>query len=156
MTASQLAPVLDALYTVVSAYASVTADGIAVYDGPTVTQAADLERIVIGAGADGDDPSAGTSRQEWRTDGGVSASRDEFLTIPVTVMVRSGDTDIRTVRDRCGVVAGYVEAAVRANPSLSLAQVVWVEVTGHNLRQVQDPKGSLVIDELTVSAQALI
>lgn len=156
MSASQIDAVLTALYSTLSADASIVAAGVAVYDGPVITEAADLERIVVGASADGEDPTAGQSTQDWRSDGGTSASRDEFITVPIVVMSRSGDTDMSTRRARCGVLVGYVEAALRANYTLGLAQVAWVEVTGHRLSQVATAKGSVVYDELTITARALI
>lgn len=156
MSTSQVANVLAAITSVLAADASILAAGVPVYDGPAITNDSDLERIVVGVGADGDNPLAATSQQEWRSDGGASAFRDEIITLPVTVVARSGDTDMPTRRARAVLLAGYVEAALRTNYTLGLSQVAWVEVAEHRLSQAATDRGSVVYDELTIRVRAVI
>ena len=156
MSITQLDAVLTGVYNVVRTYSAITTAGTPVYDGPVLGQNSDAEYIVVGHDADPEGTLAATSSQEWRTDGGASAQRDEVITLPVTVVVRSGDTDITSRRSRAVTLAGYVEAAIRANTTLSVSAVMWAEVSGHQLRQIQAPDGSLAVIESTVTVHTLI
>lgn len=153
---SQVGNVLTATVSVLSADASLLAASVPVIDGPTMSQAAHVEYVVVGHDPSGESTLAAQSSQDWRSDGGASAMRDEIVTFPVVTVVRGGDTDIATRRARALVLAGYVEAALRANYTLGLASVAWVEIADQRLHQVAAAEGSIVYVETTVRARAVI
>lgn len=156
MTTSQVGNVLTATAAVLSADANLLAAVVPVYDGPTMSQATNLEYVVVGHDPSGESTIAAQTQQDWRSDGGASAMRDEIITFPITVVVRAGDTDIVTRRTRAYVLAGYVESALRTNYTLGLAQVAWVEIADQTLHQVAAAEGSIVYVESTVRARAVI
>ena len=153
---SQIAAVLTATVSTLSADASLIAASVPVIDGPTMSQAAHLEYVVVGHDPSGESTVAASSSQDWRSDGGASAMRDEVITFPVCTVVRGGDTDIATRRTRAGVLAGYVESALRAAYTLGLSSVAWVEIADQRLHQVAAAEGSIVYVETTVRVRAVI
>lgn len=156
MTTSQVGNVLAATAALLAADANLVAASVPTYDGPTVSQASNLEYVVVGHDPSGESTVAASTTQDWRSDGGAAAFRDETITFPVTVVVRGGDTDIVARRARAYVLAGYVEAALRANYTLGLAQVAWLEIADQTLHQVAAAEGSIVYVESTVRVRAVI
>lgn len=95
--------------------------GVGVTDGPEVTEA-DLDDWVL-VGYDGD-PSgmflAATTEEEWA---GLGASREEAIQLPVTLLVRRGDTDVRAARNRVYALGDTVQAILHADPTIGLSGV---------------------------------
>lgn len=152
---SVLAAAIDGLVAVLTDAAGVGAAGVRVVDGPEIVGDDLRSYVAVGRAADVEDSRAATSRQDWRTIGGASANRDETVTVPVTVVARSGDP-VATVRATALTLAEAVEDALRADYTLDNAAIAWAEVVDQTLHQVASANGSLVYVELTVSVKTVI
>lgn len=123
-------------------------DGVAVFDGPPVkgaTAGAEL-LLYIADTPDGDGPGT-TGNQDFAALG--RGGRDETFSIYCTAAARSGDTDIRTERNRAFALVAAVETLLRphepgADATLGGA-VLWSSVGGEeSYTPIQDDDGAYV------------
>ena len=95
--------------------------GVGVTDGPEVTQEDADDWVLVGY--DGD-PSgvfqAAATEEEWA---GLGVSREESIQLPVSLLVRRGDAEVKAARDRVYVLGDIVKAILRADPSIGLPGV---------------------------------
>lgn len=95
--------------------------GVGVTDGPEITEA-DLDDWVL-IGYDGDPTGmflSAASEEEWA---GLGVSREETIQIPVTLLARRGDTDVRAARNRVYALGDTVKTILRADPTIGLPGV---------------------------------
>ncbi|MFG2328250.1 hypothetical protein ACGFMM_01355 [Streptomyces sp. NPDC048604] len=95
--------------------------GVGVTDGPEITQE-DLDDWVL-VGYDGD-PGGGflaaAAEEEWA---GLGVSREETIQLPITLLARRGDTDVRAARVRVYELGDVVRTILRADPTIGLPGV---------------------------------
>lgn len=60
------------------------------------------------------------SEEEWA---GLGVSREETIQIPVTLLARRGDTDVRAARNRVYALGDTVKTILRADPTIGLPGV---------------------------------
>lgn len=155
---SRIPAAIDALVALLAAAVGATTN---VLDGPPLawdaisTAAGSVSEdrwLFVGASPDGDDAAEGS--QEFNAAGAVS--RDEQLLIRCAVYVSGGDQVAKTRRDDAFALVAAVEAAVRADPSLSGA-VLYARVAGvdsYRPRQTEDGSDCLVT--FAVAARAYL
>src|SRR5690606_302140 len=125
-------------------------DGVQVSDGPEVTESGALDWLIVGFDGDPNgDFQAATSVGGWSD---LRTGREEQLQIPVAAIGQRGDTDVRAAGQRACQIGGWVEAWLRADPSIGLPSLeAAVEAT--QLTQDQD-KGVQAVLLLTVAGRA--
>lgn len=126
--------------------------GVAVADGPQVTETSARDWLIVGY--DGD-PNG--DFQAAQTVGGWSdlstRSREEQFQITVAAVAQRGDTDVKAARKRAYEIGERVEAWLRAAPHLGLSSVeAGIEAT--QLTQDQTPNGAQAVLLLTVAGRA--
>ena len=130
-----------------------------VFDGPTMTANSDTEWLIVGASWNPDDPSSGDWRQTWASDGGADARRSGVSTIQCGLNAWTGDSPgeggFAIARERAFAVLAGVENALRANYSLSLPYVLWVEVASGQVTQVIE-NGCSVFIQFTINVASYI
>lgn len=134
-----------------------TATGVAaVFDGPPMNNGAEYEFVAIGwDGVSIDDDPAAQIDQSW--DGIGAKHKTETATIPGAVSVASGDTTLKTVRDRALVIFGLMETAFRADPTLGvLSPPAVAHLSAFTPYQNQNEDGAAVRLVFTISYQARI
>lgn len=137
--------------------ASSALSGVTVVDGPPVGDQADTDYLYVGWQPDSD--TAADMRQDFAYAG--ARRRDEEFDIFCVVDTWSGDSDVKTRRDRAFVLLGAVEDALRATdvaptaPTLSGA-VLFSHLTGGVLQQAATPQGVRVRIPFTVHCRARI
>lgn len=127
-----------------------------ILDGFPVTNDPLVDAVVVGSSADPEDDVAGTVTQEYHDMALASSSRMETVTLACEVWAQNGDGDLSAARTRAFLLLGYVEAALRANPSQGLTDVLRVEVVDATVHQAQTEYGAVCSVDVTVSATSLI
>ncbi|TMR11749.1 hypothetical protein ETD86_34845 [Nonomuraea turkmeniaca] len=117
-------------------------NGVKVVDGPLVT--GNPLHEVIFVGYDGSrqgegDGEAVDLRQEWASIG--QKAKDETFTVTCAVVVWSGSTKVRPIRERAFALLAAVEDALRADPSLGLPPPTIVAFVSGSLFQEQPDTG---------------
>ncbi len=149
MATSRLGAVLDALVTTLDAGTAVE-----VYDGLPVTSSAPADFVIVG-GTDDPDDNAADLTQEWAGLG--KESRNETGSVTCAVISQSGDTVVKTHRDRVLVILGELETAIRADPTLGgVVAAGWLHVTAGALNQQQNANGSRARVTFTVAYRARV
>lgn len=148
MSTSRVGAVIDALVTQFDAGTAVK-----VYDGPPVDTTAPADFVVIGC--DDQFESTVPLTQAWA---GLGANaRDENGEIPCAVISQSGETNVKTHRDRCLTILAELEAAVVADPTLGgTVASGWLLIASGSLSQAQTANGSRASINFTVSYRARI
>ncbi|MFD6684176.1 hypothetical protein [Micromonospora parva] len=95
--------------------------GVGVTDGPEITQQDADDWVLVGYDGDpsGGLPAAATE-EDWA---GLGVSREESIQLPVSLLVRRGDADVKAARDRVYVLGDIVKGILRADPSIGLPGV---------------------------------
>lgn len=151
MATTLIDAVIDGLVTTLRASASLDAPGgtyTPVFDGPTPVDGSARDFVTVGW-ADG---GRGAQSRGAHHDIGytTSAMRDDVGSISVVISCWDGDTDIATTRARVFTILGYVETAIRNNPTLGVANLMWSHVVAVELMQDIE-SGALA--ELTVTVE---
>ena len=128
-------------------------DMVDVFDGPPTPGFNPYDAVYIGWSGGEDDETAGTISQQYH-DTGISAKRDETLSIDYVVQSVRGDDDMSTARARTVEILGIVESTLRATPALGIDGVLYVEVSAGSVRQVRnaDGIGVEITGSITVTA----
>ena len=154
MSSSRFAAVYDAILTTLRNDANLSSSVIS--DGLPITEDRLTSLVMIGNSGDAEDTLAGSVRQSYHDMAGTSSTRDETITINCAVMTQTGDVDVSATRSAAFTVLGYVEAALRANYSLGLAEVMRVEVVDVQCYIEQFADGTAVRLPFQVVATCLI
>jgi len=154
VVATRWAAVVDAVLVTLRAAPNLATT--TVLDGFPVTNDALDDAVVVGSSADPEDDIAGSVEQEYHDMALASSSRMETVTVACEVWAQNGDGDLSAARTRAFLLLGYVEAALRANPSQGLTDVLRVEVAAATVRQAQTPDGAVCSVDVTLSATSLI
>jgi len=143
--------VLPDLIDAIIAAADAALSNVAVYDGFGVTSDPAEDVLLVGV----DDPNAsadsfaGYARQEWAH--ANHTTRDEEGHVVCAASSWSGDGDAKAARDGAFATVAAVENALRANPSLGLANVLWTSVGGRiALSQNQHDSGASAVVIFTI------
>jgi len=155
VVATRWAAVVDAVLVTLRADSNLTTAATSIFDGPPVTGAYLGDAIAVGTSGD-DDDLVGSVEQAYHDMALANSSRMESTTVRCAVWAQNGDGSLSTARTRAFLLLGYVEAALRANPSQGLTDVLRVEVVGVDVRQSQTPDGALCWLDVTVAATSLI
>jgi hypothetical protein len=146
VTTSRWPSVYDALLTTFR-----VVSGLTVFDGPEFGLTADSvgEFVIVGGNGDPDgDPGAIT--QAWKGLG--HNSRDETGEVNCAVIVQTGDTVIKTSRDRAFVLLASLETALLADPTLGAAVTAgWMLPINGTPEQRENSLGSYVRLPFTIS-----
>lgn len=153
MAVTRVDAVIDALVATLAAAPALA--GVVVSDGYPVTDDPLDEVVTVGFAWDPEDDRAAEVEQAYH-ELGTSARRDETLDVFCAARVLDGSGDMGSARARCVALLGAVESALRADPSLGLADVLRIEVTFGDLRQTQDADGAAALVRFTVTATSLI
>lgn len=126
---------------------------VQVADGPELSGSDAAEWILVGY--DGDPEGeflAATTEEDWAA---LGTSRSERFEVPVTILVRRGDTNVRACRQRTYEIGAVVRQVLAADPSVGLPSMQ-AAIAGAALYQAQTTDG--IQDRLvfTVGAQAFI
>lgn len=157
MTASRIDAGIVALVAACAADSTLTGLGTVVSDGLPVT-ADRLDNLLVIGGTYPDDGVSvvGEAQQEWRSDGGTSAARDESADVRCFALRETGDVDVATTRASAFAVVAAVEALLRANYTLGLASVMSVEVVNVAYQLTQGSDGTRVVVPFTVRIRSVI
>lgn len=153
MSITRFAAVVDALLTTLQADGALA--GVDVIDGPAWGAYVSPEAVYIGHSGDDGNDSAGAISSEYH-ELGTAAKRDETVTVNCAVQVARGDDLLAQARLRAVTLFGAVESALRANISLGLSDVLRIEVTAGDVRQVRNADGCGVEVLFSVQATSLI
>lgn len=134
MTSSRIPAVVDALLSVLGA----ALPGIEVRDGAPLQLEDEPSSLYVGADEDG---SEFLWEQDWA--GMSHAYRDEEFTVPCLLWVRTGDNNVKAVRDQLFGLFATVEATLRADTQLGLDPTwnVRADVAPRSYSQPQVPDG---------------
>lgn len=138
MASSRVPDLIDAL--VAALQASADLPGVNVVDGPLVSNSAASEWVFVGYDGDpGGESQATSTLQEWA---GIGAkAKSEEIALTCSVLVRSGSTDVKPLRDRAFQIFAAVEAVVRADPALTLPPPTVCNISEHNFFPEQTAQG---------------
>ena len=129
--------------------------GVLVFDGPPVSGDAGATEIVVGGSFDTDQTDAGGFTQDWRTDGGASATRDETIRLNCELRYWTGDPDMAAARSGAFALLAQVSRVLRANTSLGVAALLWCHITSGTVTQELN-SGAVVTVAFTITAEAQI
>nr|WP_062336189.1 hypothetical protein [Herbidospora sakaeratensis] len=137
---SRAPAIVDALVALAEGLAL---DDCVVYDGPSLDSATRQRVICVGwDGGDSDSESqAIESTSDWAGIG--IRARDEQLVITGAVIAWEGAGTVKTVRDEAYAMAGALELALRADPSLGFPSPTVAAFRTVGLFQAQDKQGPL-------------
>ncbi|NUT53684.1 MAG: hypothetical protein HOV94_41305 [Saccharothrix sp.] len=160
MVASAIPAAIDALIELCQGATGTggVLEGVQVIDGPPVDEPTEQLLLYIGDVPDDESPGV-TGAQNWVNLGGSDA--DEAFTIYCTAVARSGDTDVKSERDRAfGIYDGVAQllriGAAGADPRLG-GSVLWARTGGEeSYTPIQTDKGLLVEVGFHVVCQARI
>jgi hypothetical protein len=127
--------------------------GVAVADGPEVSESQELEWLI--PGWDGDpngDFQAAQSSTAWSD---LGPGREEEFQVTVAVIVNRGDTDVPAARARAYEIFGRVEAWLRADPGLGLRSLE-AGIGGTQLVQDQTDNGAQVRLALSIAGRGFM
>lgn len=156
MATSAIYEVIDTLVDTFAALAvpSGSLEGVLVLDGLGVTEDPG-DFLMIGADdPDADDNStAASSQQEWAH--ANHTARDEVGTVTCVALSWNGDGDQRAARASVKAITAAVEDALRANPSLGLASLLWTSYgESTDLVQAQGEAGAAAQVTFTIAFRA--
>lgn len=138
MTITRYAAVVDAILATLAAAPDLA--GVLINDGPPTPGFNPYEGVYVGWTGGEDDATAGSISQEYH-DTGISAKRDETVSIEYVVQSVRGDDLMSEARSRTVALLGFIESALRANPSLGIDGVLFVEMSAGSVRQVRNEDG---------------
>lgn len=121
--------------------------GVPVYDGPPVSQAADLDQVLVGNDGDVDSDTMSDFSQEWVDL--AQTRRVESGEIICAVVAQSGSTDLGVQRDRAFVLLAACEDSLRADQTLG-GTVFSALLTSGSAHPLQNSAGSAMIAPFTV------
>lgn len=138
MASSRVPALIDAL--VAALQASVDLSGVNIVDGPLVSNSAAAEWVFVGYDGDpGGEGQATSTQQQWA---GIGAkAKNEEISLTCAVLVRSGSTDVKPLRDRAYQIFAAAEAVVRADPALTLPPPTVCDISDHNFFAEQTAQG---------------
>ncbi|MCP3820066.1 hypothetical protein NLX86_18795 [Streptomyces sp. A3M-1-3] len=132
-----------------------TEEGLAaarVTDGPEVTAQDADDWVLVGYDGDpGGEFQAAVTEEEWA---GLGASREETVQLPVTLLARRGDTDVKAARARVYELGAAVKAVLRADPAVGLPGVQFA-VGATALFQAQTDQGIQARLVLTLACRTI-
>lgn len=144
------------VYAAVESAARTALGTTVVHDGePTTSDRLETAVIIGRSSAVGDDDTAGLARQGYR-DLGSGASRDETGEIRCCAVAQRGDDDLSAARTAAWASIATIETALRANPSLGLAQLLRIELVTGVATQGRSPDGVWHEIPFTLAYTALI
>lgn len=152
MATSVVPALIDAM---VSTFTSAIT-GATVYDG-TGTSDDPGDYLMIGVD-DPDSPSPAVSadvQQQWANVNYLA--RDEVGEITCAALSWNGDGNTKAARDAVYAILAAVENALRSNPSLGLANLLWTSFgTSQQLTQLQSDSGAMALVIFRVHFEARI
>jgi len=122
--------------------------GAAVYNGPSVSSAADLDLVLVNDDGDPDSDAASTYEQEWADL--ACSSRYERGTVACGVISQSGSTDIEARQDRVAALLAACEAGVHADVTLG-GLVMSAQVVAGSARPIQNSAGAAVVAPFAIT-----
>lgn len=157
MAASRLHAAIVALAAACAADSTLVGLGTVVSDGLPVNGDR-LDNLLVIGGTYPDDGLGviAEGQQEWRSDGGTSAARDESVDVRCFALVETGDVDVATTRASAFAIVAAVEALLRASYTLGLSSVMSVEVVGLAYQLTQGSDGTRVVVPFTVRIRSVI
>ncbi|MFF4746791.1 hypothetical protein [Streptomyces sp. NPDC001268] len=91
---------------------------VGITDGPEITDADRDDWVLVGYDGDPNGEfQAAVTEEEWA---GLGGSREELIQLPVTVLARRGDTNVKAARARAYEVGAVIKAMLRADPSMGM------------------------------------
>lgn len=149
MWASSVPDALDAL--VAAFRAAPGLEGVRVFDGPVVTQAAPMEALCVGFSGDPTEPAA--AQVESAREGlSVARSREQYP-VQCAASVLNGKGDISAARRRAYELYAVAGAVLAADPTLGRT-VLSAQPGGGSLVQDQTPDGAVVTVAFAVDIDA--
>ncbi|KAF4408657.1 hypothetical protein [Streptomyces lycii] len=134
---SQIPAVLDALYGRLAAAPALSE--VTVTDGPLVSDSRAPDWVLVGFDGDAEGAfEAATADEDWSS---LGLGRSERISVPITLIASSGDTDVRTVRNRVFQMAAAVRQVLADDPSLGLNSAQCA-VQSSTLQQPQTDQGA--------------
>ncbi|MFF8980180.1 hypothetical protein ACF08A_25630 [Streptomyces cellulosae] len=128
-------------------------EGVAVSDGPEVTDSAAADWLCVGF--DGDPSGDFEAAQSAAEFAGLGTRREEQFSITVAAVANRGDHNIVAARDRAYEIGGRVVAWLQASPSLGLPELE-AGVGATRLVQDQTEQGASARLLLTVAGRGWI
>lgn len=116
-------------------------EGVAVADGPEVTESQQPEWLI--PGWDGDPNGDFQAAQSSLTWSDLGPGREEEFQVTTAVIVNRGDTDVPAARARAYEIAGRVQAWLHEDPGLGLHSLE-AGIGGTQLVQDQTDNGAQV------------
>lgn len=151
MATSRIPAAIDGLLALCNAAAVVDGalEDVAVYDGPPIQDPSAEQQLYIGhdeVRSDSSDVYAAEGTQVFQTMGGA---RQETFAILCAAVSRTGDTDMKSQRDRAYSIVGAVENLIRLNePGSDITlggAVLMSNISGDmKLQQIQTTTGAYV------------
>jgi hypothetical protein len=121
--------------------------GVSIYDGPGISQAPDLDLVMVGDDGDPESDVLSTFEQEWAN---LSHTRrSERGEIPCAAIAQSGETDMNGRRVRVFQLLAACESALVADPTLGDVALS-LEFIGGSARPVQNSRGAAMVAPFTV------
>jgi hypothetical protein len=149
--ATKLAAVGDALTTLFSGLPALA--GVAVYNGPGVSAAADLDLVLVNDDGDPDSDASSTFEQEWANL--AATSRYERGVVVCGVISQSGSTDLHDRQDRAAVLLDACQTAVHADVTLA-GLVLSAQVVSGSARPIQNSAGAAVVAPFVIAYLAQV
>lgn len=147
---SRIPEVIDAL---VAAFRnSPELSDVEVADGPLVSDGSAPDWLCVGFDGDPEGSFEAAVSEEAYND--LYGTRGEQVTLPVTVVVSRGDTDVRDARDRAFQILAAVRALFLADPTIAGPQTQ-TAVGSTRLTQVQADNGIEIRLALSVVCNTL-
>ncbi|HEY9353006.1 MAG TPA: hypothetical protein VIP28_07145 [Nocardioides sp.] len=132
-----------------------TEEGLAavhVTDGPEVSSEDSADWVLVGYDGDPNgEMQAAVTEEQWA---GLGASREEMVQLPITLLARRGDTDVRAARARVYELSTVVKEVLRADPTVGLGGVQCA-VGSTALFQAQTPEGIQARLVLTLACRTI-
>lgn len=151
MATSRIPAAIDGLLELCRAAAVVDGplEGVSVYDGPPIQDPSEERQLYIGHDemrSDSSDVYAAEGTQVFQTMGGA---REESFAILCAAVARTGDTDMKSQRDRAWSIVAAVENLIRLHESGSditlNGAVLMSNISGDiRLQQIQTTTGAYV------------
>lgn len=127
-------------------------DGVAVYDGPVVTQAGKLEAITVGFNGDETPGASAVDGQSSREGLAIGRDREQY-TIQCSASVLNGSGDISAARRRAYELYGLVGGVLAADQRLGGA-VMTTQLGAARLVQDQTADGAVATVEFGIDCDA--
>lgn len=146
--ASRIPELIDALVAQLGADPELA--GVAVVDGPEVSEAVVPDWLIVGWSGDEGNFQAAQTVGGWAS---LATGREEQLDLTVAAIATRGDTEVRAARLRVYEIGARLEALLFADPSLGLASLE-VAIEASQLIQDQTDQGVQARLLLTVAGRA--